>query len=234
MSYSYFAKYYDVLTENVDYHERALYLYELCRFHEHECGVTLDLACGTPEFAPPTIGVVNRTKRTPAFDYGSLGLVVYYLATGRSYFSGMSSSAIAESWMKGIQIPAELDTRIKMLLEGLLVSDEKLRYSYLDVRNWYKGSFVQVKKDESVFTKKQPQGNVRLWFGIFDGQSIEVSSIPELVQQMKQHWQQAGMKLTDTNFYNFLDKASGSPALSEAYMDGFGGVRYATLTTVTR
>ena len=47
MSYSYFAKYYDVLTENVDYHERALYLYELCRFHEHECGVTLDLACGT-------------------------------------------------------------------------------------------------------------------------------------------------------------------------------------------
>ena len=176
---------------------------------------SLDLACGTPEFAPPTIGVVNRTKRTPAFDYGSLGLVVYYLATGRSYFSGMSSSAIAESWMKGIQIPAELDTRIKMLLEGLLVSDEKLRYSYLDVRNWYKGSFVQVKKDESVFTKKQPQGNVRLWFGIFDGQSIEVSSIPELVQQMKQHWQQAGMKLTDTNFYNFLDKASGSPALSE-------------------
>lgn len=47
MSYSYFAKYYDVLTENVDYHERALYLSELCRYHEHECGVTLDLACGT-------------------------------------------------------------------------------------------------------------------------------------------------------------------------------------------
>ncbi len=47
MSYSYFARYYDVLTENVDYQERAKYLCDICRRHNHECGVTLDLACGT-------------------------------------------------------------------------------------------------------------------------------------------------------------------------------------------
>ena len=47
MSYSCFSLYYDSLTENVCYKERADYLMELCRCHNHEWGTTLDLACGT-------------------------------------------------------------------------------------------------------------------------------------------------------------------------------------------
>lgn len=47
MSYSYFAEYYDKLTENVNYREKADYLTELFRRHGHEWGTTLDLACGT-------------------------------------------------------------------------------------------------------------------------------------------------------------------------------------------
>jgi serine/threonine protein kinase len=177
---------------------------------------SLGLACGTPEFAPPAMGVVNRVKRTPAFDYGSLGLVVYFLATGRSYFKGMSASDIAETWMKGIQIPAELDTRIKMLLEGLLAADERARYGYTQVKQWVEGSYVRSDfAGSSVFTEKKEQRQARLWFGIFDGRSIEVTSVPELVNQMKLHWEQAIFKLRDANFYIFLDRATGDPAVSE-------------------
>ncbi len=47
MSYSFFSGYYDGLTENVGYKERADYLIKLCRRHSHQWGTTLDLACGT-------------------------------------------------------------------------------------------------------------------------------------------------------------------------------------------
>lgn len=47
MSYSYFAEYYDILTENAEYDKRADYFLELFKRHGHDMGLTLDLACGT-------------------------------------------------------------------------------------------------------------------------------------------------------------------------------------------
>lgn len=47
-SYGIFAKYYDVLTGNIDYGKRALYFNELVhRFGGNQHGILLDLACGT-------------------------------------------------------------------------------------------------------------------------------------------------------------------------------------------
>ena len=46
-AYSYFAEFYDILTGNVEYDKRADYIMELFRRHDHEPGLTLDLACGT-------------------------------------------------------------------------------------------------------------------------------------------------------------------------------------------
>lgn len=162
--------------------------------------------CGTPEFAPPSTGVMDRMKKGPAFDYGALGLVVYYMATGYSYFAGFSAAEIAEGWDKGIRIPEELDTRIKMLLKGLLRSEESLRFGYEQVHDWYKGSFVQAITPKALYVQKQNNVNAKLWFGFFDGQVVEVTSVEELVRQMKLHWEQAIVKLRDTNFYYFLDR----------------------------
>ncbi|MBQ1992809.1 MAG: class I SAM-dependent methyltransferase [Clostridia bacterium] len=47
LSYSYFADYYDNLTNNVDYKAYAEYILELCKRYNHDTGITLDLACGT-------------------------------------------------------------------------------------------------------------------------------------------------------------------------------------------
>lgn len=162
--------------------------------------------CGTPEFAPPSTGLMNKMKKSPAYDYGALGLVVYYLATGYSYFVGCTAEQIAESWEKGIALPEEMETRIKMLLEGLLQFNEDSRFGYEQVHDWYKGSFVQAVQPKKLYTSVKSQVQASLWFGIFDGQVVNVTSVEELVLQMKKHWEQAGMKLRDTNFYAFIDK----------------------------
>lgn len=47
MSYTDFAQYYDALTQNAGYEERAEYLCALLRRYHHPWGETLDLACGT-------------------------------------------------------------------------------------------------------------------------------------------------------------------------------------------
>lgn len=161
--------------------------------------------CGTPEFAPPSMGVMDRMKKGPAFDYGALGLVVYYMATGYSYFAGFSAAEIAEGWEQGIRIPEELDTRIKMLLKGLLKAQENLRFGYEEIHDWYKGSFVQATAPKKLYSQQKPDTNVSLWFGYFDGQVVDVTDPQELVQQMRLHWDQAVIKLRDSNLYHFLD-----------------------------
>ena len=161
--------------------------------------------CGTPEFAPPSTGVMDLMKKGPAFDYGALGLVIFYMATGYSYFAGLSAAEIAEGWERGIQIPAELDTRIKMLLKGLLRPEESLRFGYEQVLDWYRGSFVQASAPKKLYSQNQGNVNVSLWFGFFDGQIVDVTSVEELVAQMRLHWDQAVLKMRDSNFYQFLD-----------------------------
>lgn len=47
MSYGVFAEFYDALTLNVSYEERARYITEVLKKLGHETGLTLDLACGT-------------------------------------------------------------------------------------------------------------------------------------------------------------------------------------------
>lgn len=47
MAYGVFAEFYDRLTGNVLYKERADYLLEICEKFKHSTGITLDLACGT-------------------------------------------------------------------------------------------------------------------------------------------------------------------------------------------
>ncbi|MBQ3503866.1 MAG: protein kinase [Oscillospiraceae bacterium] len=161
--------------------------------------------CGTPEFAPPSTGLMDRMKKGPAFDYGALGLVVYYMATGYSYFAGFTAAEIAEGWEQGIRIPEELDTRIKMLLKGLLKAEESMRFGYEQVYDWYKGSFVQATAPKKLYAQQKTDANASLWFGYFDGQVVDVTSVEELVRQMRLHWDQAVIKLRDTNFYSFLD-----------------------------
>lgn len=185
-----------------------------------DSGYGIGSIAGTPEFAPPSMGVVDKMRKTTAYDYGSLGLVIYYMVTGYSKFSGMSTEAIAKEWINGITLDEIVDTRIRMLLEGLLIADENSRFGYSEVKEWYDGSFLTVAKAKKTLSDKKIKTDAVLWFGIFDGQSIEVSSLKELAIQMTRHWEQAKNKLRDENLYEFLDKLDNTKALS-AEIRGF-------------
>lgn len=161
--------------------------------------------CGTPEFAPPSVGVVGTMNKTKAYDYGSLGLVVLFLATGYSYFSGYSAEQISAGWKRGIEIPEELETSVKRLLEGLLVYDESKRFGYEDVRAWYEGSFVRVAQQKELYAADTKEKGMTLWIGIVDGQVVEVSSIREWVHCMKENWELAVGRLGDRNIDRFID-----------------------------
>lgn len=171
---------------------------------------------GTPEYAPPSVGVVDKMKKTKAYDYGSLGLVIFFMTTGYSMFANMTTEEIAQAWSEGIKIPQYIDTRIKILLDGLLVFDENNRFGYKKVKDWYDGSFVKVTKPKELFANLEKTGGLNtLWFGVFDNQVVEVSSIPELVKQMKLHWNQAIYKLRDTNFYQFINSLDKTGKISD-------------------
>ena len=47
LSYSYFADFYDNLTNNVHYERYGEYILQLAEKYNHNMGITLDLACGT-------------------------------------------------------------------------------------------------------------------------------------------------------------------------------------------
>ncbi len=51
--YQQFANYYDILTENVNYRERAGYFDQLLKRYHNERGILLDLACGTGGLSIP-------------------------------------------------------------------------------------------------------------------------------------------------------------------------------------
>lgn len=57
MSYSFLARYYDRMTQNVGYEDRAAYLCDLMQKYSHSPGLTLDLACGTGSL---TIALAKR------------------------------------------------------------------------------------------------------------------------------------------------------------------------------
>ena len=175
---------------------------------DNSCGI--GRIAGTPEFSPPSFGVLDQVRKTPAFDYGSLGLVVYFMARGYSKFSGMTTAEIAKEWSNGITLDEIVDSRLKMLLSGLLSLDENRRFGYEKVKEWYEGSFVTDVSPKTIYKNKENKENASLWFGIFDNESITIASIKELIAQMKEHWEQATYKMRDENLYEFLTKFENS------------------------
>ncbi len=85
-SYEVFAEFYDSLTDNAEYRERADYIVELLqKNHNHSMGLTLDLACGTG-----TLTILLK----------ELGVDVY----GVDASSDMLSIAQQKSFEKGLDI----------------------------------------------------------------------------------------------------------------------------------
>lgn len=161
---------------------------------------------GTPEYAPPTRTYFSKTRKTPAYDYGSMGLVLIKLASGYLELEGLNQEEIAHRWTEGITIPESIEKRTRRLIEGLLVEDENLRYGYKEVRKWIEGEFVEV-KEYNLYTAEDYKENQKispLIIGVADGKVIAVDSLSELADAIADDWQQARQVIHTYQFIEFI------------------------------
>ncbi len=170
-------------------------------------GRLIDEIKGTPEYAPRTVSFFGKTTKTPSYDYGALGLVLIKLATGHSLFEGLDMTTITQMWEDGIEVPENIDSRLRRLITGLLIEDEQRRFGYEDVKKWCEGEFVRI-KDNSIYSDEdfvdEDNEPDPLIFGIFDERIVTVSSLRELSVAIIENWNHTKKQLKRTQFFEFI------------------------------
>ena len=154
-------------------------------------GKLTDLVRGTPEYAPPVKALLWNAALSPAYDYGSFGLVLVRAVLGRSLFAGMSIEEIARAWENGLELPSQISGRIGVLIKGLLNVNEEQRWGYQDVKRWCEGEFVRVDAPKTYAPQKKEKPIVPLIFGRIDGKTVSVSTLHQLELAIRQNWTQA-------------------------------------------
>lgn len=154
-------------------------------------GKLVDAVRGTPEYAPRVRALLWSAAMSPAFDYGSFGLVLCRMILGRSLFSGMSVEEISRAWENGIELPSQIEGRFSSLVKGLITEDEEKRWGYTQVKRWCEGEFMRP-VNRNIYARPTKERSTKpLIFGRFDGQTLSVSSLHQLANTIKSHWDQA-------------------------------------------
>lgn len=155
-------------------------------------GIFIDTIRGTPEYSPGCRIIGTKAVMTPAYDYGSFGLVLCKAILGRSLFEGMSADEIALRRSIGITLPPQISGRLENLIYGLLDENENKRWGYDDVRRWCNLEYTPPQA-RNVYNraKKKDQKIKPLVFGRFDNNTIIVTTLGQLSDAIKEHWDQA-------------------------------------------
>ena len=154
-------------------------------------GKLVDSVRGTPEYAPRVRSLLWSAAMSPAYDYGSFGLVLCRLVLGHSLFHGMSVEEIANAWEEGLQLPSQINGRIGLLIKGLLNDDEEQRWGYVQVKRWCEGEFMRT-TNRSIYARTKKEAEKKpLIYGRFDGQTLAVHTLHQLELAIVEHWDQA-------------------------------------------
>lgn len=108
MSYASFARYYDSLTHNVNYPQRADYICSLLKKLDHSPGLTLDLACGTGSL---TVELAKRGVDVYGID-GSASMLS--VAQQKAADDGLQILFLCQQ-MQNIDLYGTVDTVVCML-----------------------------------------------------------------------------------------------------------------------
>lgn len=157
----------------------------------NEEGATIESMRGTPEYAPRVKALLWSAAMTPAYDYGSFGLVICKAVLGKSLFSGMSVEEIAAAWERGIELPSNINGRIALLIKGLINENEEQQWGYTQVKRWCEGEYMSA-SNRSIYSRtRSEQKKVPLIFGRIDGATVTVTSLHQLANAIKSQWPQA-------------------------------------------
>jgi serine/threonine protein kinase len=163
---------------------------------------------GTPEYAPRSNAFFGVATKTPAYDFGSFGLMLIKIVTGRSLFEGLDIYDITQLWESGLKIPESIDGRLRRLISGLLVEDERQRFNYTDVKKWCEGEYLNI-KENSLYTKEDFEiisDPDPLVFGILDDRILTVSTLNELAIAIENNWEHTKKLMKKPAFIDFINQ----------------------------
>ena len=109
----------------------------------------------TPLYASPEMyeNVIDgEVELTPATDYYSLGIVLFFLWLGKSPFSGNERAMMrmkSEGKLPNLNL---LPEEVSLLVRGLTVVNPEKRWKYNEIERWYKGERVEV-DESSIYLK---------------------------------------------------------------------------------
>lgn len=169
-------------------------------------GKLVDAVRGTPEYAPRVRSLLWSAAMSPAYDYGSFGLVLCRMILGRSLFAGMSLEEISRAWERGIELPSRIEGRFATLIKALITEDEEKRWGYIEVKRWGEGEFMRP-VSRNLYSRASKERSVKpLIFGRFDGQTLSVTSLHQLANAIKAHWQQATVIVKRRDLIDFVQQ----------------------------
>jgi serine/threonine protein kinase len=92
---------------------------------------------GTPKYWAPE--AFSRAVGRPC-DWWGLGMIALELLAGEHPFESLSDSQIIHKLtLDNVEVPSFLDTRMTMLVKGLLTKDDSKRWGYGEVSRWLAG-----------------------------------------------------------------------------------------------
>lgn len=167
-------------------------------------GKLVDAVRGTPEYAPRVKSLLWSAAMSPAYDYGSFGLVLCRAVLGYSLFEGMSVEEISRAWEGGLDLPSQIHGRLSVLIKGLLNEDEDQRWGYVQVKRWCEGEYMRP-VNRSIYSKAKKDNQIKpLIFGRFDGRILSVTSLHQLAHAIKEHWAQASRIVKRRELLEFI------------------------------
>lgn len=169
-------------------------------------GKLIDGMRGTPEYAPRVKSLLWSAALSPAYDYGSFGLVLCRAILGHSLFEGMSVEEISRAWENGIELPSKISGRLLTLIKGLINEDEEQRWGYQQVKRWCEGEYISPASRNAYVRAKRTQTNRPLVFGQFDGEMLIVTSLHQLAMAIKKYWNQATKVIKRRELVDFVQQ----------------------------
>lgn len=109
----------------------------------------------TPLYAAPEMydNVIDgEVELTPATDYYSLGIVLFFLWLGKNPFSGNERAMMRLKSEGKLPNLDKLPEEIRLLVRGLTIVNPEKRWGYDEVERWYKGEEVEV-DETSIYLK---------------------------------------------------------------------------------
>ena len=167
-------------------------------------GKLVDAVRGTPEYAPRVKALLWSAAMSPAYDYGSFGLVLCKAVLGHSIFEGMSVEEISRAWEGGLELPSQISGRLGVLIKGLLNEDEDQRWGYIQVKRWCEGEYMRPVNRSIYSGSKKESQKKPLIFGRFDNQIISVTTLHQLAEAIKKHWTQAARIVKRRELIDFV------------------------------